>query len=365
LSVAGGLHIQIIAHVSGARELAILPNGDLLVATGGSNVDLLPLAQSSNGIPAAHTFVTIADPPDSGIAFSTAQCAIYVAGGHGVYRIPYSFGDQQAQSEAQQIASVRTGPIAPNSDGDVHRTTSVAFSDATLVLYASVGSSCNACAEVDPTRAVIEQMTPAGGGMTTRATRIRNAIALTADPASGQLWAGGAGQDNLASGHPYEFLDDVSTHAGVADYGWPDCEENHVAYTQGAQCGTTVAPSIEFPAYSTLIGATFYPQHPSGANPLPASYRGGIFVTRHGSWHTPGGCNVVPEVDFVPMHGDLPVTPVNWSDPTKQWQPFVTGFQPGCNSSARIGRPTGVVVGTDGSLFVGDDATGAIYRIRP
>ncbi|MBV9737347.1 MAG: hypothetical protein JO177_04175 [Candidatus Eremiobacteraeota bacterium] len=32
---------------------------------------------------------------------------------------------------------------------------------------------------------------------------------------------------------------------------------------------------------------------------------------------------------------------------------------------SRIGRPTGVAVGPQGDLFVADDQTGNIYRIRP
>jgi glucose/arabinose dehydrogenase len=67
---------------------------------------------------------------------------------------------------------------------------------------------------------------------------------------------------------------------------------------------------------------------------------------------------------FVPMHGDTPDRAVNWSDPTTQWQLFVGGYQNG-GTAERIGRPTGITVGPDGSLFVADDQTGAIYRIRP
>ena len=88
-------------------------------------------------------------------------------------------------------------------------------------------------------------------------------------------------------------------------------------------------------------------------------------MTRHGSWHTPGGCNIAPEVDFVPMRGGLPATPVDWNDPNKQWTKFVTGFQPGCGASTRIGRPTGIAIAPDGSLLVADDDAGAIYRIAP
>jgi glucose/arabinose dehydrogenase len=65
------------------------------------------------------------------------------------------------------------------------------------------------------------------------------------------------------------------------------------------------------------------------------------------------------------MNGDAPKTPVDWGNPNKQWSPIVTGFQPGCSASSRIGRPTGVAVGSDGSLFIADDRTGSIYRVRP
>lgn len=364
LSVPSGYSIQTVAHVGGAREIAPLPNGDLLVATTGSTIAIVPAAQQPAPA-AARTFATIDDSPDAGVTFFPAQCAIYVGTQHGVYRIAYRLGDLQASSKPLKVATVRSGPVAPNSDGDIHTTTSVAHTQDTPELVVSVGSSCNACIEVDPTRGTVERMTPQGRDVIVEATRIRNAIGLAIDPQSGDVWVAGAGQDNLPVGHPYEFLDDLSRHAGVADYGWPDCGENHVGYVRGAQCSGTVAPLVEFPAYATLIGAAFYPRGERGSYSLGAYYAGGIFVTRHGSWHAPAGCYVAPEVDFVPMNGDSPKIPVDWRNPNKQWTPFVTGFQSGCRASARIGRPTGVAVGSDGSLFIADDRTGDIYRVRP
>ncbi len=80
-----------------------------------------------------------------------------------------------------------------------------------------------------------------------------------------------------------------------------------------------------------------------------------MFVTAHGSWHVIDGHHVAPIVAFVPMNGDTPATPVNWNDPTVQWRNFLTGFQDNANNDARIGRPTGIAVGPQGSLFVADD----------
>ena len=249
--------------------------------------------------------LTINDSLADGIAFTAARCEIYVATQNHVWRIPYH-GERKA-SQLHKIADVRTGPVAPGTDGDVHTTTSVAFTDGHV--YAAAGSSCNAtmdngkqpCTEVDPTRAAVSIMKPDGSDFTQRAKRVRNAIALAVNPDTNSLWIGGAGQDDLASGHPYEYLDDLSAHPGDADYGWPVCEENHHVYWPGYHCGKTVAPLVELPAYSTIIGATFYPLHQTGRYAFPSKYRGGLFAAAHGSWHTDrNGCNVdSPRVVFV------------------------------------------------------------------
>ena len=78
------------------------------------------------------------------------------------------------------------------------------------------------------------------------------------------------------------------------------------------------------------------------------------------SWHLP---LVAPRVIYVPMNGDDPKTPVNWNDPAAQWKEFVSGWQ--LPDGRRIARPTGIAVGSDGSLFISDDLDGGIYRVRP
>jgi glucose/arabinose dehydrogenase len=268
-----------------------------------------------------------------------------------VYRIAYRSGDREAREKPQKIAGVRTG------GGRGHSTTTVVVSKGTL--YASVGSSCNACDESDATRATIQAMTTDGKNMRARAVDIRNAIALAVQPATGDVWAGVAGRDDLEHGHPYEIFDDVTAHAGTPDYGWLKCYDNRKPIG-GANCANVVVPKVAFPAYDTPIGAAFYPADQKGAHAFPASYRGGAFVTLHGSWHQPP---VPPRVAFVPFRGNDPAKPVDWGNPDAQWTEFVGGCQPA--DGTRACRPTGVAVGTDGSLFVSDDATGAIWRIRP
>ncbi len=353
-----GFLVSQIAVVVGARELAALPNGDLIVGTSGSAIAIVPNAESPGAAGRPATFATLPDVPAQGVTYGGGF--VFVATQRGVYRIPYATGAQSGTPS--KIASVRSGSVAPNSDGDVHTTSSVAASGSTL--YVGIGSSCNACTEIDPTRATVQRMAIDGSGMTTQATRWRNAIALATDPSSGAVWSGGAGQDDLPQGHPYEFMDAVSTRAAPADYGWPQCEENHVAYAAGANCSGVVVPALVFPAYSTIIGAAFYPASQGGAYAFPAPWRGGLFVGMHGSWHSSGGVPIdPPHIAFVPFGGNAPSRAVDWSNPSAQWNDFLTGFQGG--NGNRVARVTGVAVGSQGSLFVADDQNGSILRIRP
>jgi len=366
LHVPDGFQIETIASVPGARELAVLPNGDLIAGSRTSDVYIISDAEGNPGEP--QIFAHLDDDLAAGVAYAAERREIYVGTEHHVWAIQYR-GERKATS-IHKIADVRSGPEAPGTDGDDHRSTSVAYAKG--LLYVSAGSSCNAtmaagkpCLEVDPTRAAVSVAKPDGSGLTQRAKRIRNAIALAVNPQTASVWIGNAGQDDLPFGHPYEILDDLSAHPGDADYGWPECEENRHAYVRGADCSKTIEPLAVLPAYSTIIGAAFYPAAQKGRYAFPATYRDGLFVAAHGSWHRGnGGCNAEPpRVVFVAMHGDRPARAVDWQNPAVQWTKFVGGFQTGC--SDRSGRPTGVAVGPQGSLFIGDDDAGVIYRVRP
>jgi len=339
-----------IAHVARAREIAVAPNGDLFVGTSGRAVYVIPHAEGAPGQP--RIFIRLPDQPAAGVAFGPGY--LYIGAQFGVYRVPYHLGDVSASQAPQKIAALRPSGIARD-----HTTTSVAFAGGHL--YASVGSSCNNCVpELDATRATIQEMNPDGSGMHPRAVHIRNAIALAVNENTGTLWAGVAGQDELAPGHPYEVFDPVSLHPGTPDYGWPYCNEDHVPVRSGIDCSNQTVARVVFPAYVTPIGAAFYPGRPQGRYAFPQTYWGGAFVTFHGSWHEPLR---PPRVVFVPMKGDRPLKPVDWQNPGAQWSEFAGGFQD--ETGHRFARPTGIAVGPQGDLFVADDESGSIFRIRP
>ena len=350
LKVPTGFTVTRIAEIDRARELAVAPNGDLLVGTSGGDVMIVPQAEGAPQPP--HVFVHIGDAPAAGVALSSN--ALFVGSLFGIWKVPYHTGDLTAKRPAVRIAKVRTSGEARG-----HVTTSVTVAGHSL--FASVGSSCDACdPELDATRATVQEMNLDGSQMHARSVRIRNAVALATNPGTQQVWAIPNGQDRLEAGHPYEIADPILTHGKTADYGWPHCFENRRKVDAKADCSKVAVPRVIFPAYNAPIGAAIYSQHPSGKFAFPAAYRGGLFVGLHGSWHMP---LVPPRVAFVALEGDTPKTPVNWNDPTTQWQEFLSGFQD--QQGKRIGRPTGIAVGPEGSLFVADDFAGAVYRIRP
>lgn len=345
-TVPNGFTIERIAQVKGARELTVTPNGDVIVGTMGNSIYIV---RNAEGTPAApKTFATFNDKPVAGVFL--AGDTLYAGAQFGVYSLPYHSGETSAKPE--KIASVRTSNISRD-----HVTTSVAFSKGTV--YASVGSSCDICTDLDKTRATIQEMSADGKDMRPRAVDIRNAVAITIQPQTGDLWAALESRDQLPQGHPYETFDDVSSHPGTPNYGWHTCYENHKSI-DGANCGNDVIAEGALPAYDSPIGMTFYPASESGKYAFPAAYRGGAFIALHGSWHVP---LIPPRVAFVPFNGNKPAKTVDWSNPNTQWHEFLTGCQNPDNT--RICRPTGVAVAPDGSLFVSEDYSGEIYRIRP
>jgi glucose/arabinose dehydrogenase len=86
------------------------------------------------------------------------------------------------------------------------------------------------------------------------------------------------------------------------------------------------------------------------ASAFPAAYRGGAFAAEHGSWNRKprAGYNVV----FIPMHDGRA---------TGEYDDFLDGF---VTKDGQVwGRPVGVAVAPDGSLFVTDDGSRSVWHV--
>ncbi len=110
--------------------------------------------------------------------------------------------------------------------------------------------------------------------------------------------------------------------------------------------GQVTIPDVLMQAHSAAMQIAFYE-----GNSFPAGYKGSAFVTFHGSW------------DRSPRTGYKVVRLLFDGNgrPTGEYEDFMTGF---VVSDAQVwGRPVGVTVAHDGSLFVTEDGNGTIWRV--
>jgi glucose/arabinose dehydrogenase len=83
---------------------------------------------------------------------------------------------------------------------------------------------------------------------------------------------------------------------------------------------------------------------------FPAEFKGDVFAAEHGSW------NKAKRAGY-----EVIVAPVRDGHATGEYEDFLTGFT---TADGQVwGRPVGVAVGDDGSLFVTDDGSGSIWHI--
>jgi len=83
---------------------------------------------------------------------------------------------------------------------------------------------------------------------------------------------------------------------------------------------------------------------------FPEKYRGGAFAAEHGSWNRANRAGY--EIIYIPMQG---------GHANGEYDDFLTGFV--TKDGAVWGRPVGVAVGSDGSLFVTDDGSRSVWRV--
>jgi glucose/arabinose dehydrogenase len=218
------------------------------------------------------------------------------------------------------------------------------------MLYISVGSDCNACAEPDGEHATMLRVPLTGGAREVFARGLRNTIGFAWDPRSHELWGMDNGIDFAGDDDPPEELNRL---VEGGDYGWPFRYGNNrvnrlfdrAKVSPAEFQKQTIAPFLTYAAHSAPIGMVFYE-----GSQYPAEYQGSAFLALHGSWNreSPTGYKVVR---IVFRDGK----PEGFDD-------FLTGFLVD-HEKAHIGRPAGVAVAKDGSLLVSDDSNGVIYRV--
>ncbi len=259
---------------------------------------------------------------------------LYVGETNGVSRLRDLDGDLRADVKEEVVKGLPTGG---------HWTRTVRFGPDGK-LYVSIGSSCNICIEQDGRRAAIVRYEPDGVGERIFARGLRNSVGIAWHPGTGEMWAVDNGRDWLGDNLPPEEINIVREGR---HYGWPYCYGDRIPdakYNRKDFCASkTETPAFKMQAHSAPLGLTFY-----NGKMFPAEYRGDLFIAFHGSWN-----RTVPTGYKVMRVKIKDGKPAGIED-------FAAGWLEGFTVH---GRPTDVIVGPDGALFVSDDKMDRIYRI--
>ncbi|MGH9724679.1 MAG: PQQ-dependent sugar dehydrogenase, partial [Candidatus Acidiferrales bacterium] len=352
--VPSGFKVELYAsELDNPRLLQTAPNGDLFLAESGPGKILIFRGISSDGKPEQTSVFATGFNRPFGIAFyppGPDPKYVYIGNTNSVVRIPYQNGDLKARSKLEMvIAKIPSGNERVGGGG--HWTRNLAFSPDGKKLYVSVGSRTNVTdIDKDSTefhRANILQANPDGSDLSVYASGIRNPVGLAINPQTGEVWTSVNERDELGDDLPPDYI----THVEPGGfYGWP------WYYTGGHPDprfpgkhpelkDKAIVPDVLLEPHDASLELTFYE-----ASQFPAEYRQSIFAAEHGSWNRAERTGY--EVVFVPLKN---------GHASGEYQDFLTGF---VTPDQKVwGRPVGVAIGKDGSLFVSDDGSNSIWRV--
>lgn len=374
-TVPAGLRAQAFARdLNHPRNVAVLPNGDVLVvesqgpnldpvtrpknpivswvqkrATGGgakptgptNQVTLLRDADGDGVAEERHVLIAKLNSP-FGIVF--ADKYLYVAATDAILRYQYTPGRTRIDGTPVKLADLPGGPI------DHHWTKSLTLSPDGKLLYATVGSNSNITEngiEAEKGRAAVWKIERSSGRARVFASGLRNPNSPIFYPGTNTLWVVANERDELGPDLVPDYLTSVRD-GGF--YGWPySYYGQHIDPRVRPQRPDLVAkaipPDYALSSHVAALGLTFY----TGTS-LPSQYRGGAFISEHGSWDRDelNGYKVA----FVPFANARPSGTV---------QDFVTGF---LTADGKVrGRPVGVTVDRAGALLVADDTGNVVWRV--
>jgi glucose/arabinose dehydrogenase len=351
------------------RVIRAAPNGDLFITESKANaVRVLRIPDGTATPSHSEVFVSGLNRP-YGIAFYPPDDEpewLYVANCNGVIRFRYKNGDLKAEGTSETVV----GPVLWTH----HWTRDIVFSPDGKRLYLSVGSGSNVAQDMFPhplttetpeewikahalgaawdteeNRAQVLAYAPDGKNQKTYATGLRNASGIAIQSVTGQLWGVVNERDELGEDTPFEYATHIKEGAF---YGWPwyylgpNEDPRHRGKRPDLKDHVTL-PDVYIQAHSAPLQIAFY-----NGDQFPADYKGDAFVTLHGSWNR--GQRTGYKVIRL-LFDDA-------GKPTGEYEDFMTGFV--VSDQQVWGRPVGVTVTKDGSLFVTEDGrSGTVWRV--
>jgi glucose/arabinose dehydrogenase len=368
------------------RLIRVAPNGDLFLSDSGAGEVIVLRGIAPSGKAAQiSTFATGLDHP-FGIAFYPADNPkyIYIGNATTVQRFPYHTGDLHATGPAQTI--VPDIPGYAQLAGGGHWTRDVVFSKDGQHLLVSVGSGSNindpdtdyerSGSGRDPKelhRADVLEYTPEGKFIEVYAHGIRNCVGEAINPTTGSLWCSVNERDVLGN---HLVPDYVTSVPEGGFFGWPwyymgghqdprlpqPCANGtgpnpqrtaSLTGDEAKNCkrvdmsSKVLTPDVLVQPHMASLEMVFYPTH---KEQFPADYDGNAFAAEHGSWNRKNRAGY--EVIRIPMRD---------GKATGEYDDFLTGF---VTPDGQVwGRPVGVAVANDGSLFVTDDGSRSVWHV--
>lgn len=343
LSVPVGFAVTKFADQMGKpRILTVGPTGNVYVSD--RTAGTVTLLQDTNGDGKADTKRTVATIKDiHGLTIHQGQ--LYMVAIKELY-VAAIKSDGSLENTKQLISDL--------PDGGQHPNRTIAFGPDGM-LYITVGSTCNACADTNPESATILRANPDGTNRKIFAKGLRNTIGFGWHPQTQAMYGLDHGIDWLGDEQQKEELNLIKEGAF---YGWPyiygdgnyNPHPRPMGDTTYAQIlAKTTLPVLQYDPHAAPMGLVFYTSA-GAASSFPADYQNDAFATMRGSWNRsqPSGYKVI-RIHF--ENG----RPVRAED-------FVTGFLVN-NNQAQFGRPVGIATLADGSLLFTEDNNGVIYRV--
>ena len=353
-----GFKVELYAtDLENPRLIRFAPNGDLFLAESETGKIKVFRGVDADGKPKqVSVFATDLHQP-FGIAFyplGPNPKWVYIGDTDAIVSFPYHNGDLTATGPVEQLADL---PGGGRLRGGGHWTRDLAFTLDGSKLLASVGSHSNVDdADTHPEefhRADVLEFTPEGKFIEVYAYGIRNCVGEAINPITGQLWCSTNERDALGNNLVPDYITHVEEHGF---YGWP------WFYLGGPAGGhqdprhegkhpelksKVITPDILLEPHFASLELTFYE-----GSQFPAEFKGDAFAAEHGSWNRAQRAGY--EVIRLPMHN---------GHATGEYEDFLTGFTVGSGDGDVWGRPVGVAVAPDGSLFVSDDGSRSIWHV--
>ncbi|MEI2264606.1 PQQ-dependent sugar dehydrogenase [Erwinia sp. CGal63] len=368
--VAEGLKIEKVADgLLHPRQLYTLPNGDVLVVE--ASGPKAPVSQpkqlitglvknaSGKGGPGGNRITLLRSSDDgktwqkypflenlrSPFGVQLVGDTLYVANADSLMKYRYESGATKITDPGTELTELPGGPI------NHHWTKALLASQDGSKLYVGVGSNSNITENgigAEYRRAAILEVDAATGASRIYASGLRNPTGMQWEPQTGKLWAIVNERDEIGADLVPDYMTTVQ-EGGF--YGWPySYYGQHVderAQPQRADLvKKAIKPDYALSSHVAPLGLWFY----TGTN-LPEKYRGGAFVSEHGSWNRK------------PLNG-YQVVWVAFRDGVPQGnpEPVVTGFLTDDQESVR-GLPVGLTMDKQGGLMIADDAGNVVWRV--